>query len=59
MGLLSIVLPGLCTFAYLLRLREKNQIIHLKREIYNPFYNEQPDRAAELESSESQRPGAG
>ena len=28
-GLLWIILPGLCTFAYLLRVREKNQIIHL------------------------------
>ena len=36
----------------------KNQIIHLKTEIYNS-YNERPDRAAELESYESQRPGAG
>ena len=57
-GLLCIILPGLCTFAYFLRVREKNQIIHLKTEIYNS-YNERPDRAAELESYESQRPGAG
>lgn len=51
-------LGWLCKFAYLLSVREKDQIIHLQVEICKPFCSEQLDRAATQEAPETQRPGA-
>ena len=53
MGPLWFVLAGLCKFAYLLRVREKDQIIYPKMEICHPFFSEQADRWAEWEAPET------